>query len=72
MSDRMRRLPRWAGAALVAVSLGFGAAQAAAEPRVAVPSAGARVCDPDECASWCDSIGGVGQCVGAVCRCIIG
>ncbi|HEX6748965.1 MAG TPA: hypothetical protein VF092_16830 [Longimicrobium sp.] len=69
MSRTVRSARRWALSAAVAASLGFGAAQAMASPTAA--SANARACDPDECAAWCDSIGGVGSCVGNFCRCIL-
>ncbi|HSU15324.1 hypothetical protein [Longimicrobium sp.] len=68
MRGRIRKIRRWAGAAAVTAALGFGAAQAVAAPTA---TREARACDPDECATWCASIGGVGQCVNKVCRCII-
>jgi hypothetical protein len=69
MRTGMRTTQRWALSAAVAASLAFGAARAMASPTAA--SANSRACDPDECAAWCDSIGGVGSCVGNFCRCIL-
>ncbi|MBW3570633.1 MAG: hypothetical protein KY467_05965 [Gemmatimonadetes bacterium] len=48
----------------VAVSLGFGVAQASASP--GAPPARAAACDEDMCDYWC---GGLGMCRGEVCNC---
>jgi hypothetical protein len=65
-----RSVKQLALAAAVASALGFGAVQVLAAPS-AVPTSNAPTCDPDECEAWCGSMGGVGQCVGFVCRCIL-
>ncbi len=48
----------------VAVSLGFGVAQASASPSAAVPARAA--CDEATCDYWC---GGLGKCRGQLCDC---
>lgn len=59
---------RWAFAALLAASLGFGAARAVAAP--AAP-AGASRCDPVACTESCRRAGGIGTCVGRLCACAV-
>jgi hypothetical protein len=59
---------RWGFAAAVALSLGFGAAQAAAAPGVAKRPPD---CTPGQCTSACKAIGAVsGFCDGAGCVCV--
>jgi hypothetical protein len=69
------RAPRWALAAIVAASLGFGAAQAAAAPALVRPAA--RHCDATKCDETCkrNIPGSTGVCVGGTsghCDCLLG
>ena len=71
MTMMIRRARRWSLAALVAASLGFGAAQAAAAPAEA---AEARACDPVRCDQKCKAAipGSRGVCVGGrFCDCLL-
>ena len=65
----MRTLPRWILSVAVGAALAFGAAEAAAAPRV--PAAPARQCNNGDCKALCKFDGArSGTCGGDQCICL--